>query len=166
MLLISALNQKRSGQKPRGPHCAAADTGQGRDKLLCLDFVIHSWETRDNRDCCQECPAAPFWGTYKWASVWSWPQETPLIDCRMVHSDTVGFLSIKSKAVQKTLCMGLTTRFWILICMYKSKFWKICCCPLSVHNRNISNVRLCKYWSNEKELKSLKTTQKTNQPSS
>lgn len=97
MLLISALNQNRSGQKPRGPHCAAADTGQGRDKLLCLDFIIHSWGTRDSRDCCQECPAAPFWGTYKWASVWSWPQETPLIDCRMLHSDTSFFLSCKSK---------------------------------------------------------------------
>lgn len=124
MLLISALNQNRSGQKPRGPHCAAADTGQGRDKLLCLDFIIHSWGTRDSRDCCQECPAAPFWGTYKWASVWSWPQETPLIDCRMLHSDTSFFCPVNPKwtgrAVQKISHVlmhrsGMGTWYWILI---------------------------------------------------
>lgn len=48
-------------QRAEGFHCAAADVGQRRDKLLCLGFIIYSWETRDSRDCCQEGLAATYW---------------------------------------------------------------------------------------------------------
>lgn len=40
-------------------HCAAADTGQGRAKLLCLGLIILSCETRDSPDGCQGGHAAP-----------------------------------------------------------------------------------------------------------
>jgi len=40
-----ALNQNGERAEVLSFHCAAAHTGPRRAKLLCLGFIIHSWET-------------------------------------------------------------------------------------------------------------------------